>query len=76
MKRMTRMHSKFAIKDNIDCLAEALIISYGDDNDVIKAELKSILIRPGYMTDMDFREMECCVSTQMSFVPDYEAHCD
>jgi hypothetical protein len=57
-------------------LAEALIISYGDDNDVITAELKRILIRPGYMTALDFREMECHVTTSMRFVPDYEAHVD
>jgi len=74
MKRMTRMHSKFATSTNIDCLAEAFIQSYGDDNDIMVAELKRVCIRPGYMTDLDFREMECHVTTSLRYVPDYEAH--
>ena len=71
MKRMARNSFK-TVNNNIDCLAEALICDYGDDNDIIVAELKRACIRPGYMTDLNFREMECCVTTSMRFVPDYE----
>ena len=76
MKRIARNTFDDVLKVNIDCLAEALIQSYGDDTNMDKRDLKAIAIRPGYMTDLDFREMECCVTTSMRFVPDYEAHVD
>jgi hypothetical protein len=72
MKRIARKTSN----ENVDCLAEALIQSYGDDTNMDKRDLKAIAIRPGYMSELDFREMECCVTTSMRFVPDYEAHVD
>ena len=72
MKRMARKTSD----SNIDCLAEAIIASYGDDTDIDKRDLKKIAIRPGFMTELAFRSMECEVSTLMSFVSLAEAHVD
>jgi hypothetical protein len=76
MKRIARNTFDDVLKVNIDCLAEALIASYGDDTDMDKRDLKAIAIRPGYMSDLDFRTMECHVSTQMTVVPLHEAHVD
>jgi len=75
MKRMARNSFK-TVNNNIDCLAEALICSYGDDINIDKRDLKAIAIRPGYMSDLDFRTMECHVSTQMTVVPFSVAHVD
>jgi len=61
---------------NLDCLAEAILTSYGFDADIDKRDLKQIAIMPGYMTDLDFREMECHVSTQLTTVPFSVAHVD
>ena len=72
MKRIARKTSN----ENVDCLAEALIQSYGDDTNIDKRDLKAIAIRPGYMTDLDFRTMECEVITSMSTVPFSVAHVD
>ena len=72
MKRIARKTSN----ENVDCLAEALIQSYGDDTNMDKRDLKAIAIRPGYMSDLDFRTMECHVSTLMTVVPLHEAHVD
>jgi len=76
MKRLVRKTSSRLYRDNIDCLAEALICSYGDDAAIDKRDLKKIAIRPGYMTDLDFREMECEVTTSMRTVSLSEAHVD
>ena len=70
MKRNARKTSN----ETIDCLAEALIQSYGDDTNIDKRDLKAICAK--YMTDLDFRTMECRVSTQMTVVPFSEAHVD
>jgi hypothetical protein len=72
MKRMARSPYHYANRVNIDCLAEAIIQSYGDDNDILVAELKRMCIAPQYMTDLNFRQMECCVVTSLRYVPDYE----
>lgn len=72
MKRMARKTSN----ETIDCLAEALIQSYGDDTDIDTLELKMILINPGRFTDMDYREMECYVTTSIRTVRLSEAHVD
>jgi hypothetical protein len=72
MKRMARKTSN----ETIDCLAEALIQSYGDDTDIDTVELKMILINPGRMTAMDYREMECHVTTSMRTISFTEAHVD
>jgi len=61
---------------NLDCLAEAILTSYGFDTDINKSDLKLIAIMPGYMSDLDFRTMECHVSTQMTVVPFSVAHVD
>ena len=75
MKRIAR--KGYAVNnENVDCLAEALIQSYGDDIAIDVRELKAICLRPGYMTDMDFRTMECDVTTSLSVVPFSEAHVD
>jgi hypothetical protein len=76
MKRIARNTFDDVLKANIDCLAEALIQSYGDDTDMDKRDLKAIAIRPGYMSDLDFRTMECEVITSMSTVPFSVAHVD
>ena len=73
MKRIAR---KAKVNNNIDCLAEAIICSYGDDVDIDKRDLKQIAIRPGFMTELAFRNMECEVVTAMSFVSLSEAHVD
>ena len=70
MKRMARNTSN----ETVDCLAEALIQSYGDDTAIDKRDLKAICAK--YMTDLDFRTMECHVSTMMTVVPLHEAHVD
>lgn len=72
MKRIARKTSN----ENLECLAEALLSSYGFDADIDKRDLKAIAIRPGYMTDLDFREMECVVITSMRTVSLSEAHVD
>jgi len=72
MRRIARKTSN----ENLDCLAEALLTSYGFDADIDKTDLKAIAIRPGYMTDLDFREMECEVITSLKVVPLHEAHVD
>jgi hypothetical protein len=56
----------------MDCLAEAFICDYGDDCDVEVIDLKRLLIARQYMTELNFKQMECCVVTSMRFVPDYE----
>jgi hypothetical protein len=76
MKRIARNTFDDVLKVNIDCLAEALIASYGDDTNIDKRDLKEIAIRPEYMTDLDFRTMECHVSTQLTTVPFSVAHVD
>jgi hypothetical protein len=70
MKRNARKTSS----EIIDCLAEALITSYGDDTNIDKRDLKAICAK--YMTDLDFRTMECHVSTQLTTVPFSVAHVD
>ena len=72
MKLMARKTSN----ETVDCLAEALIQSYGDHVDIDTVELKMILINPGRFTELDYREMQCCVSTQMRTVSLSEAHVD
>lgn len=72
MKRIARNTSN----EDLECLAEALLTSYGFDADIDTRELKAICIRPGMMTTMDYREMECHVTTSLSVVPFSEAHCD
>jgi len=72
IKRMTRMPYHFANKVNMDCLAEAFICDYGDDCDVEVIDLKRLLIAPGYMTELNFKQMECEVVTSLSFIPKYE----
>ena len=76
MKRIARNTFDDQLKFNIDCLAEALIMSYSDNCDVDVRDLKAICIRPGYMSDLDFRTMECHVTTSMRVVPLHEAHVD
>ena len=75
MKRIARKASN-ETEINIDCLAEAILTSYGLDTEIDKRDLKQIAIRPGYMTDLTFRFMECEVLTHMSFIPMSEAHVD
>jgi hypothetical protein len=75
MKRMARNKFK-TVNNTIDCLAEALICSYGDDTDIDTVELKMILINPGRFTEMDYREMQCHVTTSMRTVSLSEAHVD
>jgi hypothetical protein len=70
MKRNARKTSN----EMIDCLAEALIASYGDDTNIDKRDLKAICAK--YMTDIDFMEMECHVTTSMTVVPFSVAHVD
>jgi hypothetical protein len=70
MKRMARMNSN----ETIDCLAEALIQSYGDDTGIDTRNLKTICAK--YMTDLDFRTMECNVVTSMRSISFDEAHVD
>jgi hypothetical protein len=72
MKRMARKTSN----SNIDCTAEALISVYGDDTAIDTVELKQILINPGRMTEADYREMQCHVTTSMRTVSLSEAHVD
>jgi hypothetical protein len=72
MKRIARNTFDDVLKVNIDCLAEAFICDYGDDYDVEVIDLKRLLIAPGYMSDLDFRTMECHVTTSLSFFPKYE----
>lgn len=64
LKRTARKTSN----SNLDCLAEAMISSYGDDYDMNTKDLKTLCIATGYMTAMDFREMECHVTTSMRFI--------
>ena len=62
--------------ENIDCLAEALIMSYGDDKEVDKRDAERICTEVGQMTALEFRELECHVCTSLSKIPMYEAHVD
>ena len=75
MKRIARKASN-ETEINIDCLAEAILASYGLDAEIDKRDLKQIAIRPGFFTDLTFRFMECEVLTHMSFIPMSEAHVD
>lgn len=70
MKRLARKTSN----DMIDCVAEAIIAAYRDDTQIRTNELKQILT--GRMTDLEYREMQCEVTTSMRSVPAYEAHVD
>ena len=70
MKRNARKTSN----EMIDCLAEALITSYGDGCNVAFHFLKAICAK--YMTDIDFMEMECHVTTSLRTVSLSEAHVD
>lgn len=76
MKRIARNTFENQLEFNLDCLAEAIIMGYTDDCDVDVRELKAICIRPGYMTDLDFREMECHVTTSLNTFSFEEAHVD
>jgi len=76
IKRLARNTYNVKVAENLDCLAEALIQSFSDDTDIDKNILKSIVVRPSYMTDLDFREMECEVITSLKVVPLHEAHVD
>ena len=69
LKRLARKTSSRLYRDNIDCLAEALICTYGDNVDIDTNELKKIVICPDRLTTMDYREMECHVTTSLSVVP-------
>ena len=71
-KRMARSPYHYANRGHIDRLAEAFIQSYGDDCDVDVADLQQLFIQRQYMTELNFRQMECCIWTSMSFVPAYE----
>lgn len=75
-KRYASKASDVETACNIHCLAEAIIASYGPNTEIDKRDLKQIAIRPGYMTDLTFRFMECEVLTHMSFIPLSEAHVD
>lgn len=75
-KRYASKASDVETACNIHCMAEAIIASYGPNTEIDKRELKQIAIRPGYMTDLTFRFMECEVVTHMSFIPLSEAHVD
>lgn len=72
LKRLARKTSN----ETIDCLAEAMIQCYGDDTDIDTRDVKEICVNRGYMTTMEYREMECHVTTSLSVVPFSEAHCD
>ena len=76
IKRMARNYCAENVAINLDCLAEALIQSYGDDTDIDKSQLKKICVADGFFTPLDFREMECHVVTSMSTVPFSVAHVD
>ena len=76
MKRYASKASDVETACNIHCLAEAIIASYGSNVDIDKRDLKQIVIRPGYMTDLTFRDMECEVITSLSFISLAEAHVD
>lgn len=76
MKRLARKTSSRLYRDNIDCLAEAIISIYGDDFDIDTRELQRIVISPDRMTSLDYREMECHVTTSMRTIPFSEAHVD
>lgn len=65
LKRLARKTSN----DKLDCLAEAMISSYGDNYDIETKDVKTLCVATGYMTGMDYREMECHVTTSLSVVP-------
>jgi hypothetical protein len=71
LKRKARKDSN----SDIDCLAEAIIASYGDDTAISTQELKAVCAC-GSLSVLDYREMQCHVVTSMRIVPAYEAHCD
>ena len=72
LKRVARKTAN----EHIDCLAEALIQSYGDDREVDKRDAEKICTEVGHMTPLQFRELECHVTTSLSTIPMYEAHVD
>lgn len=72
LKRVARKTAN----EHIDCLAEALILSYGDDKEVDKRDAQRICTEVGHMTAQDFRELECHVCTSLSTVPFSVAHVD
>jgi len=72
LKRVARKTAN----EHIDCLAEALIQSFGDDAAVDKRDAKRICTEVGQMTAYQFRELECNVCTSISTIPMYEAHVD
>lgn len=65
LKRTARKTSN----DKLDCLAEAMISSYGDNYDIETKDVKTLCVATNYMTMADFREMECHVTTSLSVVP-------
>lgn len=69
LKRLARKTSSRLYRDNIDCLAEALISTYGDNYDIETKDVKTLCVATDYMTMADFREMECHVTTSLSVVP-------
>ena len=71
LKRLARKTSN----DTFDCMAEAIISSYGDDCDISTREVKAICAC-GYMSTADYREMECYVTTSIRTVRLSEAHVD
>lgn len=72
LKRVARKTAN----EHIDCLAEALITSYGDDKAIDKRDAERICTEVGQMTAYQFRELECNVCTSISTIPMYEAHVD
>jgi hypothetical protein len=62
--------------DGIDCVAEATISVYGDDVDIDTREVERIVTGTGFMTERDYKEMQCEVITTLSEVSFAEAHID
>lgn len=76
LKRIARKASSVLRRDSLNNLAEAIINCYEDDTAIDTVELKQILISPERMSTMDYREMECHVTTSVRRLAFSEAHVD
>lgn len=77
LKRLARKTSDKLRKDNLSALAEALITCYGDDYDIDTVELRMIVIdHETRLSEADYREMQCHVTTSMRTLSLSEAHKD
>jgi hypothetical protein len=72
LKRVARKTAN----EHLDCTAEALIQAYGDDREVDKRDAERICTEVGHMTPLQFRELECHVTTSLSTIPFSVAHVD